>query len=126
MDNSFTIKCKYVYKRQDGTWNRCRKMNKCRFAHSKEQLQYLLCNLDTKCNMFSNNGICMYKHSKETKEEWYNRTKMFRAELPETNNTLYYEKELDKPMTKIPIDSNIPTELEYIESIGQFIRKKIT
>ena len=124
MNNKYTIKCKYVFKKSDGTWNKCRNMLTCSYAHSINQLNYLCCNLDEKCSKYINNGVCLYKHSNETKEEWYRRTQMFRPELPPFNDTIYYCTNTISP--KIKQDNDIPTELEFIETVSQFISKKVT
>ena len=125
-DNSFTIKCKYVYKRKDGTWSCCKKMDQCKFAHSLQQLQFLKCNQDLNCTVFNNGGFCMYKHSNETREDWIQRTKLFRPELPEKTITSY--NSIDKITINIPKikpNTSEPVTLKFIESLNQFICQKI-
>lgn len=120
-DNKYTMKCKYVYLKENGEWNKCKRMHTCDFAHSLEQLRFLKCNLDLKCETRKNNGICLYKHSDETREEWLERTRCYRPYLPKTNAEIFGVIRTPK-LTK----NNWPTEMKFIESVGQFVVKKIT
>ena len=121
--NCYTIKCKYVFKRPNGTWNICKNKSYCRYAHSIKELRCLQCNLDSKCSKYNNKGICMYKHTSETRDEWISRTNMYRPELPLTNDTIYHNDTiLNQKLTK---HNKIPIELDFIENISDFVSNKV-
>jgi hypothetical protein len=71
-DSSFTKLCDYFMKKQD-----CPHKNRCRYAHSEEQLIIKNCSFDKDCKFLkykdNSEKICKYIHSFETKEEYFNR-----------------------------------------------------
>lgn len=124
--NFYTIKCKYVYKMKNGTWSTCKKMKTCKFAHNILELKSLQCNSDENCKMFKQGGMCIYKHSNETREEWLFRTQMYRPEMPYSTPLENIQNNTHTLSPKIKINNEIPTKLEFVKYLNQFVSAKIT
>jgi hypothetical protein len=76
------------------------------------------------CKNYYNNGMCIYKHSDETREQWLNRTKIFRSEMPLTNENDIIEDD-KKYHHKLKPNVVIPIELSFVENLNKFMSKKI-
>ena len=86
-NNSFTKLCVYFINKKD-----CPHKNKCRYAHSEEQLLIKNCCFDKDCKFLkykdnkyynlSSEKICKYIHSFETKEEYFIRIKNVEVKNP--------------------------------------------
>ena len=111
--NERTIKCKHVFRRDNGVWNQCKRKNDCKFAHCIEEIHCLRCNQDETCRYFEM-GVCMYKHSRESYDEWMQRTNVLRPDIPTREE---YER-------RTPIQADRGIVLRIIEFEEKFFKKK--
>jgi hypothetical protein len=103
---AFTKPCNHVCivdkKETPGVYGVCYK-DVCNFAHSMEELQFVLCNFDQNCI----NERCGYYHSFETKEGFVKRTNKKLPNLPKDNTLSRKKKDSLKassPKVELVID----------------------
>lgn len=97
-----TRACYNVERGADGKFGVCTKP-KCDFAHSLDELQDRMCTFDSKCRRrfgtklrdgsFDESNICQYRHSDESREQYYERTGEPLPDLPVQRSVAQVQKE---------------------------------
>ena len=102
-ENTHTKVCYNVSRNEDGSWNYCER-EYCTFAHSLEEYKDLICTWDMECK----NPLCGFRHTCETREQYYGRVKKTTPVLPPTREPIslfcWSCNNTDKPRVKIDLN----------------------
>jgi hypothetical protein len=102
-ENTHTKACYNISRNEDGSWNYCER-EYCTFAHSLEEYKDLICTWDMECK----NPLCGFRHTCETREQYYGRVKKTIPVLPPTReptSTFYWScNDTNKPRVKIDLN----------------------